>query len=194
MLANNKVFLLPTGDCYLLGVLNSPLMWWYTWRYLPHMKDEALSPGGFLMDMLPIASPSNHTRGHVESAVRRLIEIAGQEHQSRQAMVDWLREEFGVEKPSQKLQGVATLDADTLVSEVKKARGRKKPLSLRHLRALKSRHSRNIRPLQTLAAESRQLERRVAELVNDAYGLTPEEVALMWRTAPPRMPGEPPAI
>jgi hypothetical protein len=30
MLANNKVFLLPTGDLYLLGVLNSPLMWGIT--------------------------------------------------------------------------------------------------------------------------------------------------------------------
>jgi len=44
--------------------------------------------------------------------------------------------------------------------------------------------------LQALAAEARQLEHCVAELVNDAYGLTAEEVALMWRTAPPRMPGE----
>ena len=26
----------------------------------------------------------------------------------------------------------------------------------------------------------------------DAYGLTPAEVALLWQTAPPRMPGEPP--
>jgi len=28
--------------------------------------------------------------------------------------------------------------------------------------------------------------------VNAAYGLTPEEVAPMWKTAPPRMPGEAP--
>jgi hypothetical protein len=32
------------------------------------------------------------------------------------------------------------------------------------------------------------LERRVADLVNEAYGLTPEEVQLMWDAAPPRMP------
>ena len=31
------------------------------------------------------------------------------------------------------------------------------------------------------------LEGCLAELVNTAYGLTPEEVALLWRTAPPRM-------
>jgi hypothetical protein len=34
----------------------------------------------------------------------------------------------------------------------------------------------------------------VAELVNAAYGLKAEEFALMWRTAPPRMPGERPRV
>lgn len=36
--------------------------------------------------------------------------------------------------------------------------------------------------------EARRRERRLAELVNAAYGLTPEEVELLWRTVPPRMP------
>ena len=42
-------------------------------------------------------------------------------------------------------------------------------------------------------AEGADLERRLADLVNEAYGLTPEEVDLMWRTAPPRMPIDRPA-
>jgi hypothetical protein len=33
-----------------------------------------------------------------------------------------------------------------------------------------------------------QLERTLSDLINQAYGLTPEEVQLMWDTAPPRMP------
>ena len=32
------------------------------------------------------------------------------------------------------------------------------------------------------------LESRVSDLVNSAYGLTPDEIDLMWQTAPPRMP------
>ena len=32
-------------------------------------------------------------------------------------------------------------------------------------------------------------EKQVSDLVNKAYGLTPEEIELMWKTAPPRMPG-----
>jgi hypothetical protein len=43
-------------------------------------------------------------------------------------------------------------------------------------------------PARQAAAEVLHLERRLSDLVNQAYGLTPEEVALMWATAPPRMP------
>ena len=39
-----------------------------------------------------------------------------------------------------------------------------------------------------LAAETLSLERTLSDLVNQAYGLTPAEIDLMWQTAPPRMP------
>ncbi len=192
MLANNKVFFLPSGDLYILGVLNSPLMWWHNWRYLPHMKDEAMTPAGFLMENLPIAPATDEIRKEVGVSVQRLIDITAESHKDRNAILDRLKADFGVEKPSQKLQDVAALDADALAAEVQKARGRRNPLSVSQTKALKEEHARSVRPLQALAAEARRLERRVAELVNAAYGLTPEEVALMWQTAPPRMPGEPP--
>lgn len=77
---------------------------------------------------------------------------------------------------------------------VQKAGGKQKLVSVAQFRVLKGEHARSVRPVQALAAETRQLEQRVSELVNAAYGLTPDEVALMWRTAPPRMPGEPPRV
>lgn len=43
LFSNNKTFFLARADAYLLAVLNSPLMWWYDWRYLPHMKDDELT-------------------------------------------------------------------------------------------------------------------------------------------------------
>jgi hypothetical protein len=76
---------------------------------------------------------------------------------------------------------------------VKKARGKAKSLSVAEVKRLREEHARSVAPLHTLAAEARQLEMQVSDLVNAAYGLTPDEVALMWRTAPPRMPVGPPA-
>ena len=156
MLANNKVFFLPSGDLYLLGVLNSPLMWWHNWRYLPHMKDEALTPAGFLMENLPIARPTDETRQTVSDGVQRLIDITAQGHESRRAVLDWLKVEFAIEKPSLKLQDVTALDAATLAAEVKKARGKKWPLSVAQVKALKDEHARSVAPLQALAAEARR--------------------------------------
>ena len=64
-------------------------------------------------------------------------------------------------------------------------RGKKKPLSLAALRNLREEHERTILPAQAVSQEARGLEQQVSDLVNSAYGLTPEEVRLMWETAPP---------
>ena len=53
-------------------------------------------------------------------------------------------------------------------------------------------YTRSIEPARALAAEALKLERTLSDLVNQAYGLTPAEFELMWKTAPPRMPAPPP--
>jgi hypothetical protein len=185
---NNKTGFVPTDDLYLLGVLNSPLMWWHNWRYLPHMKDEALAPNPTVLQSVPIAQPSDSVRTQTEKAVSRLIETAQAEQATRRRILDWLRVEHEVEKPTLKLQSPTDLDCGTFVSEVKKVRGKKKPLSAAGLANLRDEYARSIEPARALAAEALTLENEISNLVNEAYGLTPEEVALMWQTAPPRMP------
>ncbi len=83
---------------------------------------------------------------------------------------------------------MSDLDSDTLVAEVKRIRGKKLPLTAAGLQALREEYTRTIEPARLLAAETLKLERALSDLVNQAYGLTPEEIDLMWKTAPPRMP------
>src|SRR5258708_10047112 len=104
LFSNNKAFFLPTADAYLLAVLNSPLMWWHNWRYLPHMKDEALNPAGVLMKEAPIALTNESMSALVEPSVARLVEIVEANQQARRAMMEWLRVEFEVEVPGQRLE------------------------------------------------------------------------------------------
>jgi hypothetical protein len=193
-LSNNTVYFLSTADRWALAVLNSPAAWWVAWRGAQHCKDEGLRFFTSFMEGFPVPQPTDEQRQQVDSDVQRLIKITAEGYHGRRDVLDWLNEDFGVAKPSQKLQDVVSLDADNLAAEVSKVRGKRNPLSTAHVKALKDEHAQSIRPLQALAAEARQLERRVADLVNAAYGLTAEEVALMWRTAPPRMPGEPPGV
>ena len=103
-------------------------------------------------------------------------------------MLDWLRVEYGIEKPGNKLLALPELDSNTWVSEVKRIRGKQQPLSSAGLHALRDEYTRTIEPARALAAETLTLERTLSDLVNQAYGLSPAEIALMWQAAPPRMP------
>ena len=137
------------------------------------------------MEKLPIAPPTNEARA--ERAVGRLVEITRAEQESRRDALDWLRVEYGVEKPGQKLSDFAALDGDGFVEEVRKRQegtGRLSPAGLRELRAG---YVELATPVREGRAEAAKLERRLSDLVNQAYGLTPEEVDLLWSTAP-RMP------
>ncbi len=188
MFGNNKTAFILSGDLFLLAVLNSPLLWWHNWRYLPHMKDEALAPNPTVLEGVPIAHPSEQVRSHVVARCGRLIEITDSQQAMRRTILDWLRVEHGIEKASMKLQSPTGLDSDGFIAEVKRIRGKKNPLSVAALKSLRDEHQRTIEPASVQAAEALQLERQLSDLVNEAYGLTPDEVALMWETAPPRMP------
>ncbi|NCC33911.1 MAG: hypothetical protein EOM24_18125 [Chloroflexia bacterium] len=76
------------------------------------------------------------------------------------------------------------------IEEVKKRRPKTAgKLSPSGLRALRNGYHEQAPPVQQNRANALQRERHLATLVNTAYGLTPEELALMWENAPPRMPG-----
>jgi hypothetical protein len=99
--------------------------------------------------------------------------------------------EYAIEKPSNRLLAATELDSDTWVGEVKRIRGKKQPLTAAGIHALREEYTRTIDPARALAAEALKLERTLSDLVNQAYALTPAEIDLMWKTAPPRMPVPP---
>ena len=179
-----------TENHCLLAILNSPLMWWHNWRFLPHMKDEALTPMSFRMEVLPIADfPDSIEAAH--SSVEELLARSSTIQCCASAILDWLRHEFVLEKPGQVLAAPEKLDANAFVDAVRKALPKSRKLSAADIARLKQEHADTIEPARRAAAKSLALERRLSDLVNAVYGLTPEEIDLMWRTAPPRMPFTP---
>src|ERR1039458_703588 len=86
------------------------------------------------------------------------------------------------------------LPPDTLLQgQGNRIRGKKQPLTAAGVHALRDESARRIEAALALAAETLTLERTLSDLVNQAYALPPAEIALMWQTAPPRMPIPPPA-
>ena len=185
---NNKAFLVCSEDRWLLAVLNSPLMWWYTWRYLPHMKTETLSPTGVKMEQLPIAEPDAEARRVAEEYVPQLVAFVKEDHEARSGVLEALTTQMHVATPGRDLEAFEELSCDAFLAEVAKRRrpkGKLKPADLKYLREV---YDDAAVPIQGRRARALAMERRLAELVNRAYGLTAAEVELLWTTAPPRMP------
>jgi hypothetical protein len=190
---NDKTFILPIADLYLLGLLNSPFIWWYSHRVFTKMLSDAISPMGYLFENLPIAPPTDEIRSQVEPIVSRLIEITKANQEAYRDVLDWLRSRFRIEKPGQKLETFATLTLQEMHDEVRKRipkQGRKTsdPLGVAGLKEVTQAYNDYALPIQTRTTEAQTLEHRLSDLINQAYGLTPEEIDFMWKTAPPRMP------
>ena len=93
--------------------------------------------------------------------VRRLIELTSRPHQTQRTLLDWLRVGYGIEKPSNKLLALTDLDFNTWVSEVKRIRGKKQPLSSAGLHTLRDEYTRTIEPARALTAETLTLGRKL---------------------------------
>jgi len=183
---NNTAYFLSTGNLYLLAVLNSPLLWWFSSRYLPHGKDEALRAFTFLIESLPISEPSSANRDKIEERATPLIELAKAFAEARAAFLQWVTHETGIAKIPTSLETPWQRQPDEFLTELKKS-GLKRatPATLQHLTKT---FVREASALRTNRAEALRLERELDEFVLKAYKLTPDEVALLRQTAPPRSP------
>src|ERR1039458_6770962 len=125
--------------------------------------------------------------------LQRLTVLTSRQQQTQRTLLDWLRMEYAIEKPSNKLLAATDLDSDTWVGEVKRIRGKKQPLTAAGVHGLRDEYTRTLEPARALAAETLTLEHTLSDLVNQAY--TPCRIACAsWRVAcsmnrPPKASG-----
>jgi Eco57I restriction-modification methylase/TaqI-like C-terminal specificity domain len=185
---NNTVYLLATSDVWLMAVLNAPAGWWFAWRAAQHGKDEALRYFNTFLENYPVPAPVKGQAQAATEAVARLSSIRQATGASREKLTDWYRVVLEISRPPRLLLNPFGMTADEFYEHVRKARGARKPLSAAAVQAVREEYAQTVQPMQAALREAEGLEWRLSDLVNEAYGLTPDEVRLMWATAPPRMP------
>jgi type I restriction-modification system DNA methylase subunit len=182
-------FFLPTSDLWLLGVLNSPIIWIWLWRNTIHGKDEVLRLKNIYMETVPIAQPTPTIRTETEEIVTRLIAITKENQQRNREVCEWIQSTHNIPKLGQKLEDFASLTQTEFVQAIRDRKPKTSgDLSPKAFKAVNEAYQEYAIPMQRDRAEANRLEHRLSDLINQAYQLTPEEIELMWRTAPPRMP------
>ena len=141
------------------------------------------------VELLPIPQPTPTIRAEVEEIVSRLIEITKRNQENNREVSKWIQSTHKILKIGQKLENFATLSQvdfiETIRQRLPKTSGGLSPKGLKEVENVYQEYA---LPMQSDRAESNRLEHRLSDLINQSYQLTPEEIALMWRTAPPRMP------
>ena len=188
---NNKTYFLETSEAFVAACLNSPVGWFFSWRHFLHLKDEALSNDQVKINVFPIPASTVEQAGIADAAIADLLALKQQISAATYTMVDWLRHEFGIANTPRTLSEPQRLNADSFVDVVRGAMPKSRKWSAAEIARLKQEYAQTVGPARDAATLVLGVERKLSDLANAAYGLTPEEVALMWRTAPPRMPLDP---
>jgi hypothetical protein len=185
---NNTCYFLPSAAPDVAASLNAPIGWWFAWRKAQHGKDEALRFFTSFMETYPVAPFEEHARTEVNELVEQSSSLAEQVQVADQNVAEWLKVEFELKALRPNLMSASLLGADQFLAAVRDVLPKKRKLSAARVAELKREFGATVDPARKLRAEIFATERRLSDLVNQAYGLTHVEVELMWRTAPPRMP------
>lgn len=186
---NDSAIFVPTTDNWLLGVLNSPVVWWRNFKLFPHKKDEALAMDIPFVEMVPIARPDATAAARAAVLTTSLAQTAREAHAARRLLDGWYRTEWGLPKIPERLANPFALDANGFAAELRAALpANHRALSAAAVASVRAEHAATVAPMAARLAVSRANEIELSALVNAAYGLTPEDEALLWATAPPRMP------
>jgi hypothetical protein len=143
------------------------------------------------METYPVAPLDEASREEVGNLVARASTLVEQYQVADHNLAEWLRLEFDLKGLKPALLSASLLNTDRFLSAVRDFIPKKRKLSVAQLSELKREYTATIEPARNMRSEVLASEHRLSDLVNQAYGLTADEVDLMWRTAPPRMPFTP---
>lgn len=183
----NTCYVWPTDDLYVLGWMNSPLAWWIMHRTLQRAIGDTLRMFRVQVETLPVAPPTHEIRTHVEECVLEILQITDRKQRATEDLTYWLIHEFGLKKPGPRLLEPTALSESEFIEEARTRRG-KRSVGPGLLRQLRDAYVETVGSVQADLARERSLERSLADLICRAQDFSEEDVALMWKTAPVRMP------
>lgn len=185
LFSNNKVFFLPTDSIFTLSILNSSLMWWYLFQFMGHQKDDALAMQAFRFEQVPICEPRGNWKDEIEVLGSHLLAQAKKVDEHISQFNSRILDHLGYRKLPASLETYWIMDERAfLLSLARKPSAQ----SLFGESALLKDFRESRQMLRDLRRSACLSEVRLHQAVFDLYGLTPEEVRLVRKTAPPRDP------
>lgn len=170
---NDSMWIIPTDNKGLLGILNSKMGWWLITKYCTQIQNGCQLIWKYF-GQIPIPDTSNQPI--LAKLVDKMIDLTANKHKITDSFLSLLQSKFSIEKLSRKLQNWHELEFSDFLKELKKA---KVQLSLSEEAEWMQYFNEQKEKAQELKAEIDRLDGEIDRMVYQLYGLTDEEIKIV---------------
>jgi len=117
---NAKSYILPTTDKYLLGILNSSAIAFYSQSICPYVRGKFYEYNKQYVNQFPIPDASKSIKDKVTESVDSLLDLHAKFLEKKKIVLSRIRNEFQVVSISTRLSKFYTLNSNEFLSEIKK--------------------------------------------------------------------------
>ena len=176
---NNSMWIIPTDNKALLGILNSKMGWWLITKYCTQIQNGCQLIWKYF-GQIPIPKAVEN-QPELTALVEKIIELTAQITKETEKFSKYLSSQFSLDKLSQKLQSWHELTFAQFITElnaaIKKAGGNK--LSKLNEMEWMELFEAKKKEAQELKAEIERVDREIDQIVYELYGLSEEEIKIV---------------
>ena len=170
---NDSMWIIPTENKALLGVLNSRMGWWLITKYCTQIQNGCQLIWKYF-GQIPVPDVSESPL--LEQKVNSMISLKDRLESVKDILINLLQSKFVIEKLSTKLQNWHELEFGEFSKELKKA---KVPLSLFEEAEWMQYFNEQKQKAQILKAEIDITDKEIDQMVYQLYGLSEEEIRVV---------------
>lgn len=178
---NKTAFIIPIPDKFLLGVLNSSVVYFLFRNMLPKLRGDYYSPSWIYFKTFPILNAEEEEKSVIENVVTQQIILSEEATSKVDKFTSYLQSSFSIDKLTTKLQTWHELTFADFIKELNKAIKTAGGTALTKLQEMEWMDVFETKKAeaQQLKAEIEKTDAEIDRMVYALYGLTEEEIAIV---------------
>jgi len=170
---NPKSYILPTDDKYLLGILNSSVIAFYSKSICPYVRGEFYEYGKQYVNKFPIPQASESIRQTIDNSVNSLLNLHNQYLEKRKTFLNRIKNEFGVEDIPRRLHKFWNLSSNDFLLGIKKLS--KVTIPLTKLDEWEKYFTKYKNEITSIVSDIEKKDKEVDEIVYTLFGIDNNE-------------------
>jgi type I restriction-modification system DNA methylase subunit len=170
---NDSMWIIPTDNKALLGILNSKMGWWLITKYCTQIQNGCQLIWNYF-GQIPIPEITNPVE--LTALVETMISKTAEQQKIANSFISLLQSKFSIEKLTTKLQNWYVLEFGEFLKELNKA---KVQLSLSEEAEWMHYFNEQKQQAQALKSEINRVDGEIDKMVYELYGLSEEEIKIV---------------